>query len=152
MSIKIIIAGSRSIRSYVDVMLAMNEALHKWGLPDVEPRALPFLISEVVSGGARGVDELGERWATTRFIPVKRFPADWKSYGNRAGPIRNRAMAEYVFEHSSPYNMGGLVAVWDGRSRGTADMIQTAQELGLRVHVKRPIDLELPPGWNDGRP
>lgn len=68
-----------------------------------------FRITEVVSGVAHGVDKLGERWAQAHKIPVKQFPAQWNKYGNAAGPIRNREMAEYA---------DALIAVWDGQSRG----------------------------------
>lgn len=148
---KLIIAGSRTIRSYVDVLMACNEAFRLWDVFIPGTMIATVLVSEVVSGGARGADALGERWAHTRGIPVKRFPADWSKYGDRAGPLRNRAMAEYVFEHSAPWRPGGLVAVWDGRSRGTLNMIDTARALGLRVHVKRVLNLKLPPGWNERR-
>lgn len=86
-------------------------------------------ITEVVSGGARGPDTHGERWARdVANLPVKRFPANWSKYGRAAGPIRNRHMARYVGD-------GGLIAVWDGRSRGTGNMIGLARDYNLRVHV-----------------
>jgi len=89
-------------------------------------RASGFPITEVVSGGAPGVDTSAEQWAERHGIPVTRFPADWKRYGRRAGPIRNQAMAEYG---------EALVAVWDGKSRGTKNMIRLARKHGLRVFV-----------------
>jgi len=119
---KLIIAGSRDIEG-VD-----EEVLSRWlflaGFP-------PVAVSEVVSGGARGIDTLGEEWASYFGIPVKRFPAQWNRYGKIAGKLRNRQMAEYVKEHN-----GALFAVWDGMSPGTAHMIAIATALGLRVHVR----------------
>lgn len=111
---KIIIAGGRDITDPGLVMLAMA---HSGWIP-----------SEVVSGGATGVDALGEQWAAQWGIPVRRFPADWKRHGNAAGPIRNREMAAYA---------DALVAIWDGKSRGTANMISEAQQRGLQVYVYR---------------
>lgn len=87
-----------------------------------------FEISEVVSGGARGVDALGEQWAAKHGVPVRRFPADW-SQGPSAGPRRNQEMADYA---------KALIAVWDGKSRGTRDMIRRAESAGLQVYVHRP--------------
>jgi len=87
-----------------------------------------FQITEVVSGGAPGVDTLGEQWAANNTIPVKRFPAEWSLHGKAAGPIRNRQMAEYA---------EALVAVWDGLSRGTKNMIDTARMVGLKVFIFR---------------
>lgn len=81
-------------------------------------------ITEVVSGGCRGVDRLGERWARERGIPVTVFPADWEGYGHAAGPRRNVEMAEYA---------NALIAIWDGKSRGTQNMVDVAREKGLQV-------------------
>ena len=53
-------------------------------------------MEEVASGCAKGVDALGEQWATEREIPIKRFPTDWSSYGRAAGPKRNEQMAQYA--------------------------------------------------------
>ena len=73
-----------------------------------------FSVSEVVSGCARGVDKLGERWAIEHGIPVHKFPADWGRFGKSAGIYRNAEMAEYS---------DGLIALWDMESRGTLHMI-----------------------------
>ena len=110
---KTIIAGTR-YASIKDTMDAIDEC--------------PWEISEVVSGEARGPDTHGADWGERVKIPVKRFPADWESLGRRAGLIRNSQMAEYA---------DALLAVWDGHSRGTRDMIAKARKKGLRVHVVR---------------
>lgn len=110
---KTIIAGSRDITDYSLVMEAIQES--------------EFEISEVVSGTAKGVDRLGELWATNHKIPVKHYPADWNKYGKSAGPIRNQEMANYA---------DALIAVWDGKSRGTKNMIDQAKEKGLKVYVR----------------
>lgn len=115
---KVIIAGSRGITTMGELHQAMKDAF----------KGELVVATEIVSGGARGVDAIGEAWGRQRGLKVKRFPADWKTHGRRAGPIRNRQMAEYA---------DVLVAVWDGRSRGTENMIATAMALGLRVHVHR---------------
>jgi hypothetical protein len=83
-------------------------------------------ISVVVSGTARGADQHGEAWAVLRGLGIERYAADWGKHGKAAGPIRNRQMAE---------NAEALIAVWDGMSRGTKNMIDTAKSLGLRVFV-----------------
>lgn len=109
---KCIIAGSRTIRDYAIVEAAIE--------------ASGFAITQVVSGCARGVDSLGEQWAHQHELLVARFPAEWGRYGKSAGPIRNSAMVQ----HSD-----ALIAVWDGRSAGTKDMIGRANKRGLRVFV-----------------
>lgn len=109
---KTIIAGSRDCDSTMEVLIAMSDA--------------GINITEVVSGGCRGVDEIGERLARTRGIPTKVFPADWKAHGKAAGPIRNREMAQYA---------DALIALWDGKSRGTKNMIDEAKKCCLKVHI-----------------
>lgn len=94
---------------------------------------LPEQITEVVSGGAPGVDMLGEQWAREEIVthgwhkpsyPVTRFPADWNQYGRAAGPMRNKQMAEYA---------DILVAYWNEDTRGTLNMIKQMEDLGKRV-------------------
>jgi len=83
-------------------------------------------ITEVVSGCATGVDSIGERWARANGIPIRRFPADWSQHGKAAGPIRNRQMAEYA---------DALIAFWDRKSKGTKNMIETANRNNLKVYI-----------------
>jgi len=109
---KVIIAGSREITSMHYVNLAIQES--------------GFDITEVVSGGARGVDQLGERWAKEHGIPIKRFLPNWEKYGKKAGPLRNKLMSLYA---------DALIAVYDGESKGTKNMIETANKRGLQVYV-----------------
>lgn len=81
---------------------------------------------EIVSGTARGADQLGERYAFEHGFPVKHFPADWDQHGKSAGYIRNAQMAEYA---------DAAVIFWDGMSRGSKHMIDLAKAKGLRVRV-----------------
>ena len=83
----------------------------------------------VVSGTARGADRLGERYARERGYQIRQFPADWLNDEKKAGPIRNAKMAD---------NADALIAFWDGQSRGTKNMIDTAKRKGLAV---RTIDI-----------
>jgi hypothetical protein len=73
----------------------------------------------IVSGTASGADRLGERYAASRSYRVDRYPADWDKYGKRAGYLRNETMAQ---------NADALVALWDGKSRGTEHMLNIAHE------------------------
>jgi hypothetical protein len=84
-------------------------------------------IVEVIHGAASGIDSAAHR-VCEGVWPVKPVPADWKAYGRAAGPIRNREMASMA---------DALIAVWDGKSRGTKNMIETAEKMGLRVYVHR---------------
>lgn len=109
---KTIISGSREIFDYNEVLNTIQE--------------IDFRILEIVSGCACGVDQLGERYANEMGIPLVKFPADWNKYGNYAGYKRNKEMAEYA---------DALIAIWDGKSKGTKNMIDIATEKGLKVHV-----------------
>jgi|AntRauTorckE6833_2_1112554.scaffolds.fasta_scaffold00137_38 hypothetical protein len=110
---KIIIAGGRTFNNWDYLVDCVNST---------EPPD-PF---QVVSGGAKGADALGERYAVDNNYPIKKFPADWNKYGKGAGPIRNEQMADYA---------DGLIAFWDQKSRGTAHMISTAKAKGLEVKI-----------------
>lgn len=111
---KTIIAGSRSIKNSALVEQAVRES--------------GFRITEVVSGTAKGVDQMGEDWANKNNLPIKRFPAEWNKHGKKAGYIRNEQMADYA---------NALIAIWDGESKGTKHMIWAAQLKGLQVYVFR---------------
>ena len=112
---KVIIAGSRDLTDYALLCSFADEALA--GAEDIE----------IVSGGARGADDLGERYARERRYALKVLPDDWKEWGRAAGPIRNEQMAGYA---------DALIAFWDGQSAGTRDMIRKAEERGLRVQIR----------------
>lgn len=83
-------------------------------------------ISEVVSGCARGIDTDGERYAFSRDIPVKRFPANWNKYGKSAGYIRNTEMAKYA----------DALAIFKG-GKGTKHMYNIAINTGLEIFDMR---------------
>jgi predicted Rossmann-fold nucleotide-binding protein len=80
-------------------------------------------VTEVVSGGARGVDRDGEAWAEANGIPVRRFPPEWNRYGRGAGVVRNREMAAYA----------DAVALFPGK-RGTESMCEEARKAGIVIY------------------
>lgn len=85
----------------------------------------------IVSGCATGADTLGEQYAEARGYQVERYPAQWRDangrYDKGAGVKRNALMAD---------NADALLAYWDGKSRGTKNMIQEATKRGLLVRIK----------------
>jgi hypothetical protein len=109
---KVIIAGTRRIRSYGTVERAVI--------------ASGYDVTEVVCGGAIGVDLLGKKWAKINKVRVKTFLPNWDKYGERAGFIRNRKVAKYS---------DALIAVWDGKSGGTKDMIECMEIVGKKVFI-----------------
>lgn len=112
---KVIIAGSRDFNNYEFLESNCNYYL-KNKFPNIE----------IVSGGARGADRLGERYAENYLLDIKFFRADWGLYGKRAGYLRNEQMALYS---------NALIAFWDKESKGTKHMIGLAKKQGLKVRV-----------------
>lgn len=111
--LKTIIAGSRSVIDYSLLKLAIEN--------------IDWEISEVVSGGANGVDKLGERWAKDNSVDIKQFIPDWNGpHKKGAGFMRNIQMAKYA---------EAAVIIWDGISKGAQHMIKEANAHGLRVIV-----------------
>lgn len=111
---KTIIAGSRSITDYAVLLHALTEC--------------DWTVTEVISGGARGADQLGEQFARDFGVPLTVCPANWDRYGKRAGYVRNAEMASQA---------EALIALWDGKSKGTLDMIRKAVDQGLSVYIKQ---------------
>jgi SLOG family YspA-like protein len=111
--VKVIIAGSRSLAGRGHLV---TEAVSASG----------FDITEVVSGTAPGIDLLGEAWAARNEKKVARYPANWSAFGRAAGPIRNKGMAEYA---------DALIAIWDGSSRGTENMMETMRSFRKPVFM-----------------
>lgn len=112
---KIIVAGTRTFNNYQVLRYILDTFID----------ALEDTDIEIVSGGARGADTLGEKYAAEHSLPLKIFPAKWDQYGKRAGYLRNAQMADYA---------DILVAFWDGKSKGTQHMISLAENKGLDVY------------------
>lgn len=106
---KTIIAGGRDIQPRIHYIAWLDAHVPKG-------------TTEIVSGGAKGADTLGEWWAEKEKLDVTRFPADWKTHGRAAGPIRNKQMAEYA----------DYLVVFPGGG-GTANMIKEAEKRGLPI-------------------
>ena len=87
---------------------------------------IPDGVSEIVSGGAVGVDTLARDFAKRRGIKLIEFLPEYNLYGRQAPIRRNRQIAEYADE---------ALAIWDGKSKGTAHTIRFFRELGKRVSV-----------------
>ncbi len=115
---KVIIAGGRHFDDYELLQTAMSQFIR-----EIEPTSI-----EVVSGGARGADALGEHWAKDRGYPLTVFKADWDKYGKSAGYRRNAEMAEYA---------DACMCFWDGESKGTKHMIDLSIKKNLISYTER---------------
>lgn len=117
---KVVIAGGREVRkdiAYFGIGVCMG-AFMKRGIQ----------ITEIISGGARGVDTYAVEIAGQYGFPFTVIPADWKKHGKKAGYLRNAQMAEAG---------DALIAIWDGQSPGTKMMIEIAERKGMPVEIYR---------------
>lgn len=89
-------------------------------------RILDFLSpTSVAQGGCpTGADYFARLWCYDRKVPCVNYPADWKTYGRRAGPKRNQFMLEDYNPH--------LVVAFKGQN-GTADCV--ARAIALQYFV-----------------
>lgn len=124
--IRLIVAGSRTFHDYKLAKEKLDRIV--FGLQEDYPGAQIVIIS----GDAKGADQIGIRYAMERKLPLRRFPAEWNKYGKMAGPMRNAQMMSYAKE-----GIPALVSFWDGKSRGTKNMINTADNGRTFVRVIR---------------
>ena len=109
---KLAIIGSRGFDDYELVKSVLSDYVNK--------------VTMVVSGGAKGADSLGEKWANENNIQTLIFKPDWKKYGKKAGHLRNTDIIQ---------NCDMCVAFWDGVSTGTNDSIKKAKKFGKEVKI-----------------
>ena len=81
----------------------------------------------ILSGGCRGADLIGERYAEEKGNRIERHLADWEKYGRGAGPKRNEEMAKLC---------DCVICFWDGRSKGTKSMLDYAKKYNKLIRVK----------------
>lgn len=99
-------------------------------------RIVDYLLSNkeniiIVSGGANGADSLAKLYATEKGYEFLEFPADWNTYGKRAGYIRNEQMHQYISQHTQR----GCIAFWDGQSTGTTHNFSLAKTYKNPIRV-----------------
>ena len=142
--IRIITAGGRDFNDYD---LLVSEFAKLLSNLKYEGYNIHRSTIEIISGGAKGADKLGEKLAKNHNIKLSVFPAEWNNledetceirynkygepYNVLAGFNRNIRMAKYAKDS----DLGILLAFWDGKSGGTKHMIETANKANLRVHI-----------------
>lgn len=142
---KVIIAGSRTITEFSVINWAIydsgwSEQITEVVCGDTEENVKEAMIHRHEADAAKymNVDILGACWALIAGIPVAYFPADWDNlktpgaiiryrsdgtpYNAKAGPDRNERMAKYA---------DALILIWDGSSRGSANMRKNAEKYRL---------------------
>lgn len=121
----IIIAGCRSFTNYKVAKNFIDQVLNSNNINKYE-------ISCIISGCARGADQLGERYANENNINLVQCPAEWDKYGSGAGYKRNREMRDLAIADG---HTGVLIAFWDNESSGTRNMISLARKRNMMVFI-----------------
>lgn len=120
--LKLIVAGGRDFNDYERLSAAIIS------VADMMVGHSPGKQVAIVSGMARGADDLAVRFARNNTVKLYEMPADWDTYGKSAGYRRNINMSD----------VGDAALVfWDGKSRGTRHMITTMHQLGKPVYEER---------------
>ena len=112
---RIIIAGSRDFNDY-----QLLKERCDYQLQNIKEEII------IVSGTARGADQLGEKYAKEKGYKINSHPANWDKFGKSAGYRRNEEMAQ---------NADALIAFHNGVSKGTKHMIDLANKYKLKVCV-----------------
>ena len=89
-------------------------------------RYLPENTTEIVSGGARGVDTSAREYALSHGIKLTEFLPEYTRFGRSAPLKRNITIIEYA---------DIVLAFWDGKSRGTKFVIDNCRRLGVEVRI-----------------
>ena len=131
-SVKVAVVGSRSLAHLqVDFILPY----------------IPEDATEIVSGGARGVDQMAVQLADKRGVPCWEYLPDYARYGRGAPLVRNREIVKQA---------DLVLAVWDGKSRGTRYVMDQCKKTGTALRVFRldgspylPAELCERMGWKE---
>jgi hypothetical protein len=109
---RVLVAGTRTITPTFDELETAIALLPEW-LTEFEPIT-------VINGGAKGVDITSTAFAMDAGFQYVIYPADWKTHGRAAGPIRNKQMVDSGID--------AAVIFWDQKSRGTGHMLRLLEE------------------------
>ena len=120
--LRILVCGGRHFADYDLLEKTINGVIAESGCSDIE----------IVSGHFVGADRLCELYAERHNVSVKIFPAQWKKYGKRAGPMRNRQMVDYI----SGFENKAVVAFVSANTKGTRNTITLARKANICVIEK----------------
>lgn len=96
---------------------------------------LPAGVTEIVSGGAKGIDACAKQYAISSGIKLTEYLPKYEKYGRTAPLKRNIQIIDYA---------DLVVAFWDGASHGTKFVIDNCKRRGIPVKVFVPTYLGYP--------
>lgn len=85
-------------------------------------------VQLIISGGAKGADQLAEKYAESRGIPIQVIKPDYKAH-KQGAPIRRN---EKIVQEADQ-----VIAFWDGKSKGTKHVIEFAEKLNKGLSINR---------------
>ena len=83
-------------------------------------------VTEIVSGGAKGIDSDAEAYAKANNIKLTVFKPDYESYKRGEPIVRNKLIVDCADE---------VLAFWDGNSKGTLSVIEYCRKQGKKITV-----------------
>lgn len=128
MNTVVIITGSRSITDRESIFKVLDQ--------EIDPRSVAYFYQ----GEAQGVDLISRDWCNIHHVRCIGVPAtsqDWQKYGPGAGNVRNQQMLDKAIKQA---RLGGYalkgIALWDGSSTGTKDMIERLRRANIETVVR----------------
>ena len=116
--VRITIGGCRDFEDYEVFTGFVSECIEK-----MKPRDRIIILS----GHCKGTDLMAEKYADEMGYEIEIHTADWKKYGRAAGPKRNAEMIQ---------NSNAVIAFWDGKSRGTKNLLEYAKKKSIPIYEK----------------
>ena len=87
---------------------------------------IPEGTTEIVSGGAKGIDECAKAYAENAGLKYTEFLPEYSLHSRRAPIERNKLIVEYS---------DTVIAFWDGKSRGTLFVIKYAKKMNKPIYI-----------------
>lgn len=91
---------------------------------------LPDEVTEIISGGARGVDTSARKYAMEHGLKLTEYLPEYDKYGRSAPLKRNITIIE---------NVDLVLAFWDGSSRGTKYVIDNCKKRNIPLKIYVPV-------------
>lgn len=128
---KIAIIGSRTFKDYDLLQETMHNLIY-------EQNDGSFDNVTIVSGGAKGADSLGKRYASDHNLGYLEFKAKWKDLSHPDAVIREGAYGKYDAVAGHRRNTliieeADIVVAFHNGSKGTADSLRKARKMNKFV-------------------